>query len=220
MAVCLQHADRVLLGRHRIRARGGLEKIEKKVFIDVDAYAAKVGVPHEIAEMLIRAQGNVHRRISREERRAELLALAKGLEPSIEKHKIAARLTELLPFAGSYVLRNLPSEYKQTDHVRSPGGSRKKHVAAKSAVDSSHQKIHEQQKATGSTEEIDPLAGYTVTVQCDVCRKFVARELTELVCDDCSSKIPKRESLENTSPFLRALRSENDGDERQKGRLP
>jgi hypothetical protein len=104
VAVCKQHPEVILSGTHRSNARGGLDKVVKKEIIDVEAYSQRAGIPHELAEISIRLHANVHRRVSTEETRKQVLCIAKGLEASVPKNEIASKLEELLPFSPSYIL--------------------------------------------------------------------------------------------------------------------
>ena len=135
--VCKQHKEIVLSGAHRSEARSGLKNIEKIEEYDIGAYAKKLGIPHEIGEELIRAQANVHRRVGKEETKTQILRVAKGLERTIPKERVASELADkMLPFSRSYILRLLPDEYKQKNYARSHG---RRHASSKKPDDPGHQ---------------------------------------------------------------------------------
>jgi len=190
VVVCLQHPKVVLSGYHRSEARGGVEKVQEKVPIDVDRFAKRHGIPHELAERSLVVHGNIHRRVEKEETREEVLGIAKGLEASVPRDKIASKLAEILPFSRSYMLRLLPDEYKQKEFARS-SGSRKK--ASFSGVDDlGHQDHRSAAGAAPANEGIEEVLRWEqARVQCQNCKKYVPRESTVLICERCASKILK-----------------------------
>jgi hypothetical protein len=116
--VCMQHPGFVIAGRHRKAAGAGLVHQ-----LDVEAKCRQLGVSHDLAHLLLRQHLNVQRVVSEDERREEVLAMAKALEAQgVEKSKVAARLAQISTFSDRYLRELLPDEYKQVGH-RPAGGT-------------------------------------------------------------------------------------------------
>jgi hypothetical protein len=112
IVVCKQHPERpgkILSGRHRAAAGA-----KRRVLYDVDEFARRVGVGHEVAEQIIIISANVQRHISKAERRVEFLELAARLEKDGVPHgRIVGRVVELTGFTRAYVHKLIP-EFKST----------------------------------------------------------------------------------------------------------
>jgi very-short-patch-repair endonuclease len=110
---CKQHPDRILMGRHRLAVLGDKARLFD---LDVDAKAKELGYSHDLMERLIIYHSNIQRQVSKEERREELIEMAKQLEKEgLQKEKIARRIAELvsLDLTERYVYELLPDEYKE-----------------------------------------------------------------------------------------------------------
>lgn len=107
IVVCQQHPSIVLSGRHRAAAGA-----KRKVLFDIDQFASRKGVSHEVAEQLVRVSANVQRHVSEAERRGELLELAERLQRmEVPRSQIAGKVAEFTGFSPVYVYQLIP-EYK------------------------------------------------------------------------------------------------------------
>jgi len=98
--------------------KGTLEIVDGKHRKQVDpAWPEKeVEFPDKKTEILFRIHANYRRRITRKERAAEMLLLAKILEEEgVPREQMVSKLAEITPFSERYVRMLLPSKYKVTE---------------------------------------------------------------------------------------------------------
>lgn len=103
-----------LSGRHRVAAGWA-----GRIIVDSREIAKKLGLDPEddgnraIAQILVVTHSNYQRRVSEEETRKNLLALAQILElKGIPKERICAKVSELVPYSERWVRQLLPEQYK------------------------------------------------------------------------------------------------------------
>lgn len=114
-SVIVDSDGEVLAGRHRLEAGA-----TKKVTIDTQEIAERLGVSRAMAKLMIILHSNVQRKVSKEETREIILKMAKELEAQgIPKEKIASELyKKYVPYSEQYIRQLLPDEYKMTSKAR------------------------------------------------------------------------------------------------------
>jgi len=108
--------------------KGTLEIVDGKHRKQVDpAWPEKeVEFPDKKSEILFRMHANYRRKISRKERRAEMLLLASILEEEgMPREKIASELAKITPFSLRYIEKLLPKKYKAVKKRPRRTGKRK-----------------------------------------------------------------------------------------------
>ena len=111
-SVIIDSDGEVLAGRHRLKAGA-----TKKVTIDTQKIAERLGISRKMAKLMIILHSNVQRRVSKEETRELILEMARELEAQgVPKEKIAAELyKKYVPYSERYIRELLPDEYKQVE---------------------------------------------------------------------------------------------------------
>ncbi|MGP8056804.1 MAG: hypothetical protein ACLP9K_04290 [Nitrososphaerales archaeon] len=121
VVVCQQHPDRVLVGRHR-KGVGfiSIQQYDVEYFCDVNS------LPHELGEEIVRWQGNIQRKVSAGERRAQFAEICRLFEDSgVPKKEVAQRVANLHVFPSTTVRRYAPEEFKQPEKVKAGKASAK-----------------------------------------------------------------------------------------------
>ena len=110
VVICKQHPDRTLSGRHRVK------RDAKAIFeLDVDERRKSLGVSHEAFEQLATMHFNVQRTVGRDERKQELLTLARQLQAEgIPNDQIAQKAIALTRgvIGRAWVYQLLDAEFK------------------------------------------------------------------------------------------------------------
>ena len=110
-AVIVDEDGDIISGKHRALAGAPYKKI-----INIGEAARRLGVSKKAAKIIYRMHSNVQRKVSAEETKSELLALANELEAQgVPKDKIAAELVKWAPYSERYIRELLPEEYKQAE---------------------------------------------------------------------------------------------------------
>jgi len=108
-AIIVDETGDIINGRHRARAGAYHKEV-----VNTAELAHRLGVSQEAARILLRIHSNVQRKVSEDETREELLALAEAFEKQgIPKEKILEMLIKWVPYSERYIRELLPDEYKQ-----------------------------------------------------------------------------------------------------------
>ena len=130
--------------------KGTLEIVDGKHRKQVDpAWPEKeVEFPDKKSEILFRMHANYRRKISRKERRAEMLLLASILEEEgVPRERMVSKLAEITPFSERYVRMLLPSKYKVTE---------KRHKTVHKRTESDEEIFPHPRTVTEDTETVAP----------------------------------------------------------------
>jgi len=110
-AIIVDETGDIINGRHRARAGAYHKEV-----VNTAELAHRLGVSQEAARILLRMHSNVQRKVSEEETREELLALAEAFEKQgIPKEKIPEMLIKWVPYSERYIRELLPDEYKHKE---------------------------------------------------------------------------------------------------------
>ena len=181
--VCKQHPLNVLGGKHRAMAAGGLQNVKRKE-IDVDEFAAKLCVTHDMTEAIVRVRSNVQRKVPKEETQALVLSLAMALASSeVDKEKIGQKLCSFLPFSDSYVLRLLPPEFKQRKY------SRLRHSRdGAQGLDATPVELVQRHEGTKWTETSSKSKGIILQECCHCSKAFPVTRMLH-ICKGCATAV-------------------------------
>lgn len=110
-AIIEDETGEIVSGRHRAMA-GALGRRT----VNLQEIAQSLGVNREAAKIIVRMHSNVQRKVSEEETKLELLALAEALgNQGIPKEKIPEELIKWAPYSERYIRELLPDEYKHKE---------------------------------------------------------------------------------------------------------
>ena len=132
--------------------KGTLEIVDGKHRKQVDPTwpEKEVEFPDKKTEILFRIHANYRRKISRKERRAEMLLLASILEEEgVPRERMVSKLAEITPFSKPYIRSLLPSKYKVTE---------KRHKTAHKRTELDEKLVSHPRIGTEDTKTVAPSA--------------------------------------------------------------